>query len=84
MPKKSTISALLALGLFSWLFCLGLDSPVVYCLILEAGIACSSAVTVFYWRKERILAPKASPVGIWILFSVLLLFILLCLVMPAL
>jgi hypothetical protein len=83
-PRKSTISALLALGLFAWLFCLGLDSPVFYSGLLEAGIVFCSAMTVYYWRKERVTDRKASSPGIWILLALLLLCIVFCLIFPAL
>jgi len=82
-PKKSTISALLALVFFCWLLCFGLSSPAIYWATLDVGFLSSSALTFYYWRQEQRADAKVSPVGIWIMLGILLLFIFLCLVLPA-
>jgi hypothetical protein len=82
--QKSTIGALPALVFFGWIFCLGLSSPAVYCRISEAGFLSSAALTVFFWRKERKADAKTSPVGMWILLTVVLLSIVFFLLLPAL
>jgi membrane associated rhomboid family serine protease len=82
--KKSTVSAFLALVCFCWLFCLGLSSRAIYWATADFGLLSSSALAVYYWRKERKADAKTSAVGIWIVLGVFLLFIVLCLVLPAL
>ncbi|NLH73704.1 MAG: hypothetical protein GX456_11680 [Verrucomicrobia bacterium] len=83
-PKKSTVTALIALGFLGSLFCLSLATPDLYYDIVYAGILISSALTVYYWRKERKANAKASPIGMWIILGVFLVFIVLCLLLPAL
>jgi predicted PurR-regulated permease PerM len=82
--KKSTVTALVALGFLGWLFCLSLATPDIFYDVVYAGILISSALTVYYWRKERKTDAKTSPVGIWIVLAVFLLFIVFCLLLPAL
>ena len=83
-PKKSTISSLLGLAFFGWLFSRGMGAPAVTFWIPAVGLLSSSALTVYYWRRERKADAKTAPVGIWILLGVVLLFIVLCLLLPAL
>jgi hypothetical protein len=82
--KKSTITALVALGFLASLFCLTLATPDFYYDVVYGGIAISAALTIYYWRQERRVDAKTSPIGMWIILAVFLLFILLCLVLPAL
>jgi low temperature requirement protein LtrA len=82
--KKSTITALIALCFLGSLFCLSLATPGFYYDVVYAGILISSALTVYYWRKERKADAKTSPIGIWIVLGVILLFVVLCLLLPAL
>ena len=82
--KKSTVTALIALGFLVSLFCLSLATPDIYYDLVYGGIVISAAMTVYYWRKERNTDAKASPVGMWIILAVFLLFVILCLILPAL
>jgi hypothetical protein len=82
--KKSTVTALIALGFLGTLFCLTLATPGIYYDVVYAGIAISTALTVYFWRKERKADVKAAPIGMWIVLGVILLFIVLCLLLPAL
>jgi 4-hydroxybenzoate polyprenyltransferase len=82
--KKSTVAAVIALGFLGSLFCLSLATPDLYYDIVYAGILISAAMTIYYWRKERKRDAKTSPIGMWIILVVFLLFILLCLILPAL
>lgn len=82
--QKSTVTALITLGFFSSLLCLSLATPDIYYDIVYAGIVIFGAMTVYHWRKERKADTKSSPVGMWILLTVFLLFIVLCLILPAL
>jgi len=80
--KKSTIAALLALAFLGGLFAVGLSDPPAYLIIIYSGILVSSILTVYYWRAERSNDPKASPVGLWIVGTILIALLLLCL-LPA-
>jgi hypothetical protein len=82
--KKSTVTALVALGFLGSLFFLSLATPDFYYDVVYAGIVISAAMTVYYWRLERRTDAKASPIGMWIILAVFFLFVLLCLVLPAL
>jgi len=82
--KKTTVTALVALGFLGSLFCLSLATPDIFYDVDYAGILIASALTVYYWRKERKANSKTSPVGIWLVLAVFLLFIVLCLLLPAL
>jgi phosphoglycerol transferase MdoB-like AlkP superfamily enzyme len=81
--KKSTISALIAFGFFGSLFLQSFATPAFYCYLALAGILISALLTVYFWRVERRVNSESSPVGIWIILAVFLLYILLCLVLPA-
>lgn len=86
--RRSTVTALVALGFLGSLFCLSLATPDIYYDVVYAGILISSALTVYFWRKERKADVKAdvktAPIGMWIVLGVILLFIVLCLLLPAL
>jgi hypothetical protein len=83
-PKKSTVSALFALGFFGGLFFLYLSAPDFYYGVVYGGILISSALTVYFWLKERKADPKTSPVGMWIILAIVLLFVFLCIILPGL
>lgn len=81
---NSTIAAIVSLGFLGSLFCMSLATPNLYYDVAYAGILISSALTAFFWRKERRSGRKRSSLGAWILLMVFLLFILLCVILPAL
>ena len=83
-PEKSTVTGVVALGFLGCLFFLSLATPDLYYDIVYAGIVISSALTFYYWRKERKAEPNTSPIGMWVVLVVFLLFILLCVILPAL
>jgi hypothetical protein len=74
--RKSTITALVASGFFVSMFFLSLATPEFYYDLVYGGIAVSSLMTIYYWWLERRVDSKASPVGMWILLGIFLLFIL--------
>jgi multidrug transporter EmrE-like cation transporter len=82
--RRSTITALVALTFLGSLFCLSLATPDIVYDVVYAGIAISTALTIYFWRKERKADVKAAPIGMWIVLGVILLFIVLCLLLPAL
>jgi hypothetical protein len=82
--KLSVIAALVSLCFFLVLFFLSLATPAIYYDVVYGGIAVSSALSIFGWRRERHRDDKASPAGIWIVGFVLLLFLVMCLLLPAL
>lgn len=82
--KKATVCAILALVFFGGLFFYGMGMPTIYFWLPAAGVLSSSVMAVFYWRKERKADARTSPVGIWILLGVILLFIVAYLLLPAL
>ena len=82
--KRSIITAFFAFGFFVSVFFLSLVTPGWCHFLVYGGIVVSSVMTIHYWRLERRVDPKASRIGMWIILVVFVLFILLCLVLPAL
>lgn len=82
--KKSTIAALFALGFLVSLLCMSLATPNWNYDVAYAGILISGAMTVYLWKRERKVGSKASPFPIWLILLVLILFVVLCFLVPAL
>ena len=82
--QASSIAGLIALGFFVALFFTSLATPAVWFYVIYGGIAISSTVAIYRWRVERRRDAKASVAGLWILVAVVILFLLLCIILPGL
>jgi hypothetical protein len=82
--RVSTVAALVALGFLGALFCTSLNTAAIWFGIIYGGIAVASLVAVIFWRVERRRDSRASALGLWIVIGVVILFLLLCIVLPSL
>ena len=82
--QVSTVAALIALGFLGGLFCTSLNTPAFWFVLIYGGILISSVVAVYRWKVERRRDPNASWTGIWIVIAIVILFLLLCIVLPGL
>ena len=82
--RLSTVAGLAALGFLGALFCTSLATPAVWFFIIYGGILLSLVMAVYFWRAERRRDQQASSLGLWIAIAVVLLFVLLCVVLPGL
>jgi phosphatidylglycerophosphate synthase len=82
--QASGIAGLFALAFLGALFCTSLATPAIWFYIIYGGIIASSAVAIYRWRVERRRDAKASAAGLWIVVAVIVLFLLLCIILPGL
>lgn len=80
--QGSTVAGLIALAFFGALFCTSLATPAAWFYLIYGGIGVSSAVAIYRWRLERRRDANSSSAGLWIVVAIVLLFLLLCVILP--
>jgi len=75
---------LAALGFLGGLLTFSLSTPGYYYYLAYAGIIVCSTISIYSWRRERRSGNRSSRTGIWIVLLLLLLFVVFCLLLPAL
>ena len=66
------------------LFFLGLSDPGIYYGVVFGGMALSSILAIYFWRRERHGASETRPIAIWIILARFLLALLFCVILPGL
>jgi hypothetical protein len=82
--RASSVAGSIALGFFIALFFTSLATAAFWYYLIYGGIAVSSAVAICDWRVERRRNAKASAAGLWIVVAVVVLFLLVCIILPGL